>query len=122
MPSTARIIDIGAHQRERRAHERYPLVQEIRVTHDDHSLLALTEDISLGGARFFLEADARLHVGDLIRCHFALPHLDEELSVEAEVRWVHDGACQRVGVQFSEGLRPYVVFALLRPTMQYDRG
>jgi hypothetical protein len=34
------------------------------------------------------------------------------------VRWVHDGACQRVGVQFIEGLRPYVVFALLRPTME----
>jgi len=118
MQSTARNIDIGAHQHERRAHERYPLVLEIRVTHGDRSLLALTEDISLGGARFFLEADARVSVGDKIRCYFALPHLDEELCVKARVRWVHDGACQRVGVQFIEGLRPYVVFALLRPTME----
>lgn len=114
MRSTARNIDTGAQEHERRAHERYPLVQEIRITHDDRSLLALTEDISLGGARFYLEADARVRVGDKICCHFALPHLDEELCVKAEVRWVHDGACQRVGVQFSEGLRPYVVFALLR--------
>jgi hypothetical protein len=110
MESMAHIVPSDG--QDRRAYDRYPLIQEIEVVHEGRSLTALTEDISVGGACVFLEKAGRVRVGDTVSCSFSLPGLDEELRVEAQVRWVREGERQCVGLRFTEPLPPYVIFAL----------
>jgi hypothetical protein len=110
MESMANIVP--SEGQDRRAHDRYPLIQEVAVVHHGRSLTALTEDISVGGACVFLERGASVTVGDTVSCSFSLPGLDEDLNVDAHVRWVREGERQCVGLRFVEPLPPYVIFAL----------
>lgn len=89
-------------------------MREISVRYGDKQFDALTEDISRGGVRFLLEAGARVTVGDWLHCTFAVPGLPEPRRVTGEVRWIDDGLCLRVGVKFSDGLRPAEIWALAR--------
>ena len=64
--------------------------------------LAGQGDLSTGGVGFALSADTELEVGDRITVFLALPDVDDELVVRAEIRHVTPtpgGGC-RVGATF----------------------
>lgn len=65
------------------------------------TLIALTQDVSLGGAR--IRVDEPFPVGARLRINLTLSRIRQVIRLEAEVRWIKplfDGELFDIGVEF----------------------
>lgn len=91
----------------RRAQQRYDIQIPVEMTHEGQTFSTVTRNMSLGG--LFLNLDAPIPFGAVVRVKFALPELDAPVDVDAHVRWVQPEV--GIGVQYA-GLRAREVWAL----------
>ena len=96
---------------QRRTQQRYDIRLPLEFTLDETEYQAQTRNLSLGG--MFIETAAPVTYGAKVRLSFRLPALQENIQVDAEVRWIEKdgGLVKGIGVQF-EGLRAKHVWAL----------
>ncbi len=91
----------------RRAQQRYDIEIPVVLTHEGQRYDTVTRNMSLGG--LFMNLDAPIPFGAVVRVKFALPELDKQVDVDAHVRWVQPDV--GIGVQYT-GLRAREVWAL----------
>jgi len=91
----------------RRAQQRYDIEISVEIFYDGQTFSSVTKNMSLGG--LFVNLDASIPFGAVVRVKFALPELDDPVEVDAHVRWVQPAV--GLGVQYA-GLRAREVWAL----------
>jgi len=91
----------------RRAQQRYDIEMSVEIIHEGTTHSTVTRNMSLGG--IFVNLNAAIPFGAVVRVKFSLPDLDAPVEVDAHVRWVQPG--EGLGVQYA-GLRAREVWAL----------